>query len=557
MTHYYIGSDHCNGREMSAMKTIAKKLRACGHKVTIGSVTPEQEAASYRVNKKSVFLFMVCGVAPATIWSFKTAIAKGASPPTIFLHASWMNGKASSPMRSEKKMLNCPFKPEWDSGGFANSSAMKRDAGGAKTVGEYAKKYSKYIGVAWASNPSEMGEKICNGDVTGFGSGVSSKASKSSSSSYGKSSNSGSSQYNSNGQSSSSSSGSSPLLNGEQTFEDLIGDICNAIDVTFAVKRSTVVVSDYESIFAEAKYLRDNKSYLTKSNDIQLWQLQDGSYELDVNQYGFYTVVKVHYRNGVVTESYEDLVRVYGEIVIDYYEPKIDKTTAIMKAKAYLAAHVRDFDMSIRATILHDGDIDIGDIVTIENPMTLRDQTRKDVEKRDPEYYFVKGKSVQWEGGTFISADLELSYGATSPESKEIPEAGTSYSNDKSKLHSNGLGASSGDISAAIETVGKKYSSIRYGGACQSASCAKKVKEADCFGMSDLLYCALKTLGVEAKIVSYYSPYANSGTHRSVLYKDANGKWQDFPYKKYGFANLFQAMKASKTSKHIIKGTCD
>lgn len=539
MTTYYIGSDRCSGKEMSAMKTIAEELRKCGHKVKVGTVTPEQEAAAYRVSKKSVFLFMVCGVAPATIWSFKIAAAKGAIPPTIFLHASWMNSNPSSPMRSEKKMLNAAFKPEWDSGGFANSSAMKRDAGGASTVGAYVKKYSKYIGVAWAETPKEMGEKICNGDVTGYGAGASDSSSSSS--------------YSSNGQSSSGSSGTSPLLNGEMTFEELIGDICKGIDLVFAVKRSTVVVSDYESIYAQAKYLRDNAKSSVENENIKLWQLQDGSYELDVNQYGYYNTVKVHYKNGVVTESYEDLVHVFGEITIDYYEETIDKTTAIMKAKAYLAAHVRDFDMAVRATILHDGDIDVGDIVTLENPMTMRDSYRQETEKRDPEYFFVKGTNVSWEGNTYITCDLDLRYGAESPEGKEIPEAGTTYSNDKK----GNSGIASGDIKGAIEEVGKKYSSFRYCHDCQSASCTKQAKCGDCFGMSDLLHCSLKSLGVTSKIVSYYSPYSNSGTHRSVLYKDENGKWQDFPYKKYGFDSIFQAMAASKTSNNIIKGTCD
>jgi hypothetical protein len=174
-------------------------------------------------------------------------------------------------------------------------------------------------------------------------------------------------------------------------------------------------------------------------------------------------------------------------------------------------------------------------------------------EKRDPEYFFVKGTSVSWEGSSFITCDLDLRYGAESPEGKEIPEAGTTYSNDKKGKSS----IAAGDINAAIDEIGKKYASYGYSGACQSASCVKKLKQGDCFGMSDLLYCSLKSLGVEAKIVTYASSHSQSGTHRSVLYKDENGKWQDFPYKKYGFHYNFGAMAASKTSKHIIKGTCD
>ena len=546
MVHFYIGADRCGANEKSAMNTIAKELRKCGHKVTVGTVTPEQEAASYRVSKKTIFLFLVCGVAPATMWSFKTAISKGASPPTIFLHGAWANSNPSSPMRSEKKMLNCAFKPEWDSGGFANSGAMSRDAGSAKTVGEYAKKYSKYIGVAWASTPKEMGEKLCNGDVTGYGSNLGSE------SSGGSSSNSGSNSNSANGQDSTGSSGSSPLLNGEETFEELIGDICKSIDLIFAVKRSTVVVTDYESIYAQAKYLRDHKQSAVENEDIKLWQIEDGSFELDVNQYGYYNTVRVYYKDGVVVEDYEDLVNVFGVIAIDYYEPKLDKNTALMKAKSYLAAHVRDFDMAIRATILHDGDIEIGDIVTIENPMTLRDSIRKN-DKRDPEYYFVKGTSVSWEGNSYITNQLDLRYGAESPEGREIPEAGTSYSNDK---HGTDSGIGSKDLESALDEVGKKYSNYKYCGACQSATCTKQQKCGDCYGMSDLLACELQALGVTTKIVQYPSKYSGSGTHRSVLYKDNNGKWQNFPYKQYGFDSRFNSMSAAKTSTHTISKTC-
>lgn len=174
---------------------------------------------------------------------------------------------------------------------------------------------------------------------------------------------------------------SSPLTTGDMTFEQLVGEICNGIDLVFAVKRNTVVITDYESLYAEAKYIRDYGGS-NLSEDISLWQLEDGSYELDVTEYGFYNTVKVKYKNGTVTESYSDYVRVFGEVPIEYDEPEIDKTTAIMKAKAYLAAHIRDFDMTVKGTILHKAGIDIGDIVTLDNPLTLRDEIHKGEKKR-------------------------------------------------------------------------------------------------------------------------------------------------------------------------------
>lgn len=347
--------------------------------------------------------------------------------------------------------------------------------------------------------------------------------------------------------SSDGSGGTSPLLEGSMTFEELVGDICNGIDLIFATKRSTVVVTDYASIYAEAKYLRSVGHKAVEGEDIGLHQLEEGTYELDVSEYGFYNTVKVHYKNGIVTESYEDLVRVYGEVKIDYYETHLDKTTAIMKAKAYLAAHIRDFDMSLKANILWNGEIDVGDIVTIENPLTMRDEYRTKTENRDPEYYFVMGKSVEWEGDTPITGTLELRYGAKSPETKEVPETGTSYTDSSDSF--------SGDVNQAVKEVAQEYSGYSYCHTCQTASCVKQHHCGDCYGMSDTLSCALTEKGVPNRILQYASSYAPSGTHRSVQYKDASGKWKNFPYRKYGFNSLFNDLSNANSGKRI-NSTC-
>ena len=46
-----------------------------------------------------------------------------------------------------------------------------------------------------------------------------------------------------------SSGATSPLLEGSMSFEELIGEICNGIDLIFVCKRSTVVVTDYETLY--------------------------------------------------------------------------------------------------------------------------------------------------------------------------------------------------------------------------------------------------------------------------------------------------------------------
>ena len=314
------------------------------------------------------------------------------------------------------------------------------------------------------------------------------------------------------------------------TFEELIQEICNGIDLIFVCKRSTVVVTDYESLYAEAKYLRDNYHTSVQAEDIALWQLEDGSYELEVSEYGFYNTVKVHYKNGTVTESYEDLVRVYGEVVAEYNDKNLDKSSAIMKAKAYLAAHVREFDMSVKAKLLHDAEIDVGDIVTLENPMTMRDKYRQETEGRDPEYFFVMGNNISWEGEGGIINDIELRYGAKSPERKEVPETGTpGYSNSET--------TSSSSIEAAITEVGQMAERISYSGQCQTHDCVKSTGTGDCHGMSDFIACELKQRGVETKILQYAAIASN---HRSVKYRDADGTWKRFPYRSFDIDTLFR-----------------
>lgn len=352
----------------------------------------------------------------------------------------------------------------------------------------------------------------------------------------------------SDGSDGSSSGGAvSPLVSGEMTFEELIGEICNGIDLVFVCKRSTVVVTDYETLYAEAKYLRDTYHSSVQAEDIALWQLEDGSYELDVNEYGFYNTVIIKYKNGTVEESYEDLVRVYGKVAKTYNEPKLDKTSAVMKAKAYLAAHVRDFDMSVKASLLHDADIDIGDIITLENPMTMRNQYRQDSENRDPEYLFVMGNSISWEGDGPILNDIELRYGAKSPEKKEVPETGSpGYSSDSSSNSFNG------DVDAAIKEVGQMASKISYSSACQTHDCVKEKQTGDCFGMSDFIACELISRGVSARIRGYptYVP-----EHRTVQYKDSTGNWKNFPYREYGCNSLFNDTSGVNNS-WAVSTTC-
>ena len=128
-----------------------------------------------------------------------------------------------------------------------------------------------------------------------------------------------------------------------------------------------------------------------------------------------------------------------------------------MKAKAYLAAHLRDLEMMVKTSMLTDADIDIGDIVTIENPMTLKDKIRLS-EGRDPEYLFVNGVSTNWEGESYISTDLECKFSPTSPKKLEVPTAGSAGSSNDGSNNGvsgqfNGCGVSSDG--SQIMAIGK------------------------------------------------------------------------------------------------------
>lgn len=405
MTNYTIWADTGVGDQQ--IYQVGEHLKKCaGGSVNVLGIGPNV-GQSYGLSngKGTVGVFMTNGVGLATPNDFELGCQPGGYyqyDRCIFVWPQWIDNQ----YMSDKNIQEHPIPGEWDWNRSASYNV------GGQTATQWFPQ-AKYVDLVAGKSPEDVAQRICNNAfVTSSGNPGSGSVGSSNGTSSGGSS------------SGSASSDVSPLLQGEMTFEELVGEICNGIDLMFLTKKSVVVVDDFSSIYAQAKYLRDHNSKVVEGENIKFWQLEEDSYELEINQHGFYNVVKVEYKNGVVEESYDEFVRVYGKIPITYKEPKLDKTSAIMKAKSYLAAHIRDFGMTVNVSTLTDGDIDIGDIVTVDNPQTLNNETR--VSKgRDPEYLFVNGVSTNWEGDSYISTDLELNFAPTSPDKLDVPSSGT------------------------------------------------------------------------------------------------------------------------------------
>lgn len=406
MTNYTIWADRGDGDKK--IYEVGKYLKQCaGGSVKILGIGPNV-GQSYGLHngKGTVGVFMTNGVGIDTPEDFDQGCKPGGYyqyERCIFVWPQWIGNQWMSNENIKKHVI--PREHDFTSVQFG--------IGGKFTAANYFSS-KQYVDLVAGDSPQDIAQRICSGTyVTASGNPATAGSTNSSSSSS----------------STGSSSNTSPLLSGEMTFEELVGEICNGIDLMFLCKRSTVVVTDFETIFAEAKYLRDHYKNSVKGENIKLWQMEEDSFELNINQHGFYNTVYVKYKNGKVKESFDDLVRVYGEVPITYTDLGADKSTAIMKAKAYLAAHLRDLEMTVNATMLAEPDIDVGDIVTIENPQTLTNAI-KTSQGYDPEFLFTKGVNTSWDGDGYIEADIECQFSPTSPKKLEVPTTGTTGTNN-------------------------------------------------------------------------------------------------------------------------------
>lgn len=306
----------------------------------------------------------------------------------------------------------------------------------------------------------------------------------------------------------------------DHTYESILSNIAAAIDAQFFIVDTTVCFVSFNSLMAMSKSEAIVKSI---QPTIEFWQLKDDTYELDINQYGFYNTVIIKYKNGELKRAYDDLVRVYGEVPITYEEPDLDYEGAQLKAQAYLSAHVRDFGMQIRATILYTGKITVASFIKVRNPLTMSESL-----------FYVYGLNVQWDAqGQTITCDLDMRYGPENPDNPEVPEYGMGY--DASSGTGDSGAVYGGDVSTNITQAAQQmiqgatnptdkayriYNWVDqnvqyelYTGPKYSSEQVLSVKRANCYDTAYLIYKLCTAVGVKCEVHSgtYHFLDANWG----------------------------------------------
>ena len=291
--------------------------------------------------------------------------------------------------------------------------------------------------------------------------------------------------------------------NGEYTYETVMEAIATAIDAQFFIVDTTVCFVSFNALMAMSNSEAVTKSIQPK---IQYWQLQDNSYELDINQYGYYNTVIIEYKDGTLKRSFEDLVRVYGEIPITYKEEKLNAEAAQLKAQAYLAAHVRDFGMTIKFTMLYTGKITVASFIKVQNPLTMSESL-----------LYVYGTSIRWSGdGETLLCDMDCRYGPENPDNLEIPEYGMGYSDaDSSYVYAGDVPA---DVAQAAQMmIGNLTNPTAKGAAIYnwvdqnvryelytnskySSSQVLQYKRANCYDTAYLIYNLCTAVGVKCEV---------------------------------------------------------
>lgn len=251
---------------------IKQGLEQCGNTVEFTCIDPNQEE-HMKGHSADIGVFFVNGVAPATIWSFVSAIKAGSLPYTIFAFPGWapyhVPNETSGTLASMETVRAVKWEPEWDAGQFMTSSStaqMKADGNGAATLGEYADAQSQYLGLCWGGSAEELVQNICNGSCGGGVSG----------------------NLLNNG-------GGAQIK--DKTFEKCIRRICAATDSIFLVENNAAVLFPYTDWMAFT--LRQ------KINTIKANEIDPNVFSIEHGNDGFYNKVSIAWGGATLPERFK------------------------------------------------------------------------------------------------------------------------------------------------------------------------------------------------------------------------------------------------------------
>lgn len=315
---------------------------------------------------------------------------------------------------------------------------------------------------------------------------------------------------------------------GEHTYEDVLNNIATAIDAHFFIVGTKVIFVSFSQLVGALNKNITGGEVPRITYDL----LEEDSFELDINQYGYYNTVEIQYKNGTIKKCYDELVSIFGEIKITYKEPNLDRDTAETKAYAYLIAHVRDFGMEAHVTTLYSGDIIPGMFVYVDNPLFITENP-----------YFVHGAHISWSADNqTLIGDLDLRFGPENPDNLEVPEAGVSYSNKSGNVKSSAGANVSGNIRQAAEqiTAGctteeekaaaifdwvdkyinyEYYSESRY-----SSETLLKNKRGNCWDTAYLIYKLCSATGVRCEVWNGYYTFTSGTQYGHIWNKLPNSQ---------------------------------
>lgn len=260
------------------------------------------------------------------------------------------------------------------------------------------------------------------------------------------------------------------------TYEDEIRKICEDIGtIAFNTTQNNecivFMVDDQE-----------NLSNPYPRQVIEPWMIENESFDLEVSQFGFANTVILKYAKGTIKESYEDLVSVFGEVVVNHSAPNVKtESRAREKAKAILANTVKDFGMEIRVNVLWQGMLQPGNWAFVTNPLT-----------NNKELYMISGVNASMSSTSTLKASMTLRYAPENPQVSNIPEIkGTNTQPDELTKLAKKLGS----LKSICNWVDTNVKYDPYYGRIRSPLEVYNTRLGNCWDQSELVIALASVLG--------------------------------------------------------------